>query len=455
VRAALLNAARALPQPKPWWFFAALGVYVALAAFLFFMHLPWRDEGQAWLWAKELSSLRDFFVVPGEGHPPLWFWLLKPMTWVMPFDAARYLNLALTVLNGFLLRELLKDRFWLFAVVLATAVPLFFYGVTFRPYTLILTLTLVALILTRQGRTVAAAWVLALGAGLHFYASFIFGLWGLVQLGRRHRILPLLGPVGLAAVFALLAVLSARGNPDGALTLDSPFFGPVFDFVAGFGMDTPFAPLVAVAIVVLIAQEFRGDRVTLAALLAATVLFACFTYFVFGNSARHLSMMPVLVLTGFALARPRPTGWRTAILLLPWLWATAQSLDQAVNVPYSGAWAAYDALSAAAAEAGEALGPKTVVVWPDQSFSAPAAAHDFRYTSGNSGLEIGPVNWSTRHHTDIAAAAFDRAVPYWLACTYCERLWPLMDALGLERELVAAPIEALDEKLAIWRVTPR
>jgi hypothetical protein len=450
-----MRAVRTLPQPKPWWFLAALGAYVALAGFLFFTHLPWRDEGQAWLWAKQIASLRDLFIVPGEGHPPLWFWLLKPMTWVLPFDVARWFSLALTILNGVLLRELLKDRFWVFAVVLATAVPLFFYGVMFRPYTLILSLTLIALILTQRGRTVTAAWLLAVGVGLHFYASFIFGLWGLVQLLRRHRIVPLVGPAALAALFALLAVLSARGNPDSTLTLDSPVFGPVFDFVGGFGMDTPAAPLVAIAIVVLMALEFRRDRVTLAALLVATVLFACFTYFVFGNSARHLSMMPVLVLTGFALARPRPAGWRTIVLLAPWVWATAQSVDHALNVPYSGAWAAYDALAAAAADADEPLGPDTVVVWPDQAFSAPAAAHDFRYTSGNSGLEIGPVNWSTRHHTDIAATAFDRADPYWLVCTYCDRLWPLIDALGLTRRLVAAPSEALDEKLAVWRVTPR
>lgn len=450
-----MSKARSLPQPQPWWFIAALGLYAALAAFLFFTHLPWRDEGQAWLWAEELSTLRDFFVVPGEGHPPLWFWLLKPMTWVLPFDVARWLNLGLTILNGFLLRELFRDRFWLLAVVLATAVALFFYGVMFRPYTLVLTLTLVALILTRNGRTGAAAWVLALGVGLHFYASFIFGLWGLVQLGRRHRIVPLLGPAVLAGLFALSAVFSARGNPETALTVDSPFFGPIFDFVGGFGIETQFAPLVAIGIVVLIALEFRRDRVTLAALLLAMALFAGFTYFVFGNSARHLSMMPVLLLTGFALARPRPPGWRTIVLLLPWIWATVQTVDHAFNVPYSGAWAAYDALAEAAAAEGETPGPDTVVVWPDQSFSAPAAAHDFRYTSGNSGLEIGPVDWSSRRHADIAAAAFDRDAPYWLVCAHCERLEPLMATLGLKSEMVAPPVEALDEQLAVWRVTPR
>lgn len=455
VRAGRVRAALALAQPRPWWFLAALAVYVALAAFLFFTHLPWRDEGQAWLWAKELTALPGFLVVPGEGHPPLWFWLLKPMTWVLPFDVARWFSFALTVLNGFLLRELLKDRFWVFAVILPTGFALFFYGVMFRPYTLILTLTLVALILTRRKRTVAAAWVLALGVGLHFFACFIFGLWGLVQLGRRHRIVPLLGPAALAALFALLAVLSARGNPEGTLTLDSPFFGPLFDFVSGFGVESVYAPLVAIAIVVLMALEFRRDRVTLAALFVATVLFACFTYFVFGNAAQHLAMMPVLVLTGFALARPRPAGWRTLVLFAPWIWTTVDTIDHSVNVPYTGAWAAYDALATAAAETGETLGPETVVVWPDQSFSAPAASHDFRYTSGNSGLAIGPVNWSSRNHTDIAASAFDREDPYWLVCIYCERLWPLMDTLGLRRTLVAAAVEALDEQLAVWRVTPR
>ncbi|MEX2276288.1 MAG: hypothetical protein WD674_00640 [Cucumibacter sp.] len=446
----------ALPRPRPWWFVVALGLYAGLVTFLFFTHLPWRDEGQAWLWAKELSRPQDFLIVPGEGHPPLWFWLLKLLSLAFPFEVARYFAFALTLINGLLLGELLKDRFWVFAAYLFSVFVAFFWGVMFRPYTLIVTLTLIGLILTRRDRTTAAGWVLAAGVGLHFYASFIFGLWLLIRLTRRPPLPPLVGPAILAGLFALSAILSGRGNPDGDLDFGNLPLGPISDFVGGFGVSVGYAlsPILAAAIVGLLVLEFRQNRTVLWCFLAVGLAFSLFTHMIYGIASWHLALMPILMLSAFALAETPIKGWRLAILVLPWVWMTREVIDHAINIPYSGAWAAHDSLASAAEAEGIALGPDTLVVWPDHIFAAPAARHDLRVTSGNLGTEIGPTNWAARPDSDIAVAAFVRPHPYFLVCAECEKLTGVILDNGLVADLVMAPILALDERLAVYRITP-
>jgi hypothetical protein len=43
-------------------------------------HEVWRDEVQAWLITTSATSFADLLVIPGEGHPPLWYWVLLPFT---------------------------------------------------------------------------------------------------------------------------------------------------------------------------------------------------------------------------------------------------------------------------------------------------------------------------------------------------------------------------------------
>ncbi len=434
----------------------ALIVFAALVAFLFFTHEPWRDEGQAWLWAKELSRPQDFFIVPGEGHPPLWFWLLKVFSLVLPFDAARYFNLALTFVNALLLWLLLRDRFWLFAAVLFSVFFAYFWGVMFRPYTLLVTLPLIAALLLRRNRSVAAGWVLALAVGLHFYASFIFGLWLLVELLRRKPILPMVGPALLAGAFALLAILSGRGNPGGNLESGNLLLGPIKNFAMGFALDLPyvFAPLAVAAILALLFIEFRENRLVLWCFVACASAFSLFTWIVYGLATWHYAAVPVMLLLAWALADKPVSGWRLAILMLPWFLLTIEVVQRTVSVPYSGAWAAYDALVAVSESDGIPLGPETVIVWPDFVFSGPMASHDLRVTSGNSGAEIGPTNWATRGNSDIAAESFAGDHAYYLICVTCERLEPTFKASGMMTTLIAEPVEAVDEQLSLYRVTP-
>ena len=50
---------------------------VMISFFLIPYHEIWRDEGQAWLIARD-TPLKDLFgVLKHEGHPALWFLLLN------------------------------------------------------------------------------------------------------------------------------------------------------------------------------------------------------------------------------------------------------------------------------------------------------------------------------------------------------------------------------------------
>lgn len=58
--------------------FALLLVWLALAAWLTWTHVPWRDEARAWSLMQLGQSWPDMFrAVHGEGHPYLWYIILR------------------------------------------------------------------------------------------------------------------------------------------------------------------------------------------------------------------------------------------------------------------------------------------------------------------------------------------------------------------------------------------
>lgn len=58
--------------------FAILFLYAFIQAFMLMYHELWRDEMQAWLLAVKSNSFMDIHnTIRYEGHPPLWFYILK------------------------------------------------------------------------------------------------------------------------------------------------------------------------------------------------------------------------------------------------------------------------------------------------------------------------------------------------------------------------------------------
>ncbi len=58
----------------------AFALYAISAMYGLVIHEPWRDEAQAWLLTRDASIAELFKTLPSEGHPPLWYILLLPLT---------------------------------------------------------------------------------------------------------------------------------------------------------------------------------------------------------------------------------------------------------------------------------------------------------------------------------------------------------------------------------------
>ncbi len=54
--------------------------YCLLAVYAIFIHEQWRDEAQAWLLVRDLSLIDLLKILRTEGHPPLWYLLIMPLS---------------------------------------------------------------------------------------------------------------------------------------------------------------------------------------------------------------------------------------------------------------------------------------------------------------------------------------------------------------------------------------
>lgn len=72
-------------------------VYVAGHVFLLTCHEAWRDEGQAWILAKNATLPQLLADLCSEGHPALWFLFMRPFAKLgMSYEYLGVLSLALT-----------------------------------------------------------------------------------------------------------------------------------------------------------------------------------------------------------------------------------------------------------------------------------------------------------------------------------------------------------------------
>ena len=80
----MLSAPRRRIEREPRWFALAITAAYGLAlGILLGHHEMWADEIQAWLIARDSDGLLDLLGnLRYEGHPPLWYLLLTPLTWL-------------------------------------------------------------------------------------------------------------------------------------------------------------------------------------------------------------------------------------------------------------------------------------------------------------------------------------------------------------------------------------
>jgi hypothetical protein len=167
------------------------GVVVAYAFLLaagIARHEIWRDEAQAWLIVRDARSLGELFHLLGyEGHPSLWYLLLRPLTHLTHSPTAMQAlhgviaTLSVYVFVRFSPFTRVQKVLWCFGYY-----SFFEYGVISRNYGLgaLLLWTICAMWRRRQGAVIAMAIVLALLVNTNAFAALIAASIALVWLGE-------------------------------------------------------------------------------------------------------------------------------------------------------------------------------------------------------------------------------------------------------------------------------
>ncbi len=338
-------------RAAPWLSALAAAAYAILIPLVFIHHEPWGDEYQSWLRAQNLLSWRDFLVIPGgEGHPPLWYWLLHALGHVTGFQHARYLMLAIDAAVCGLLAALTWRNPFRFALVLFSAPVLFWWTIPFRSYALVLAFVLAAILAYRQQKLKTSGLCLALACATHFYAVFFIPLFvGEEFLSKRSATIlkTLVVPAGLAVASV---VLSSQGNAA---------IGPTYGhFLFLRHMATAFVPY-AVAL-----ADLRPDiqlkawgLVDLTAVFAIFTLFkcharailtygvlACFLTFltlIYGHNFHHIFFATAIVAVAALLADKQADDWALAALLCMNIAFGMETAKRDLYGPFSNAHATY------------------------------------------------------------------------------------------------------------------
>ncbi len=226
-----MHAIVAPPRPgHPWtvaraWLSGAPGDRfraMVFAAFLLLLgagvatHEMWRDEMQAWLIARDSTSLASLFRnMRYEGHPALWYLLLMPLTWLgrSPLVMA---GAHATIAAGATALVLWRGPFSRLELLLLPFgyVMLFEYGVKSRSYVLgaLLLFGICALWARRRERMPGVAVLLALLANVHVLFTIIaiaMSVTLVVDRLRERGQQPLSAREGAAALLVAGALLIA------------------------------------------------------------------------------------------------------------------------------------------------------------------------------------------------------------------------------------------------------
>jgi hypothetical protein len=362
---------------------AALAVLVAFALVLGALlahHEMWRDELQAWTLARDSGSLAELWRnTRYEGHPLLWhLLLLAPAHLVASPVAMQVVHWLVAVAAAAVL--LLRSPFPvpLRAALVFSYLVLYEYGAISRNYALTMLgvwLACAALVAARSPWRAAAGTVLAANAspmGM-LLAPGLAAAIALTPAWRRRLALPL-AVVALGFVAAVVQCLPpadyshARGwflgwdlervafvlrgyavallpvSPDGPQFWGASLLFPGWPFPAGTTAAIALtAGAVVAATVVGIAAVARPSARALALWAVGAAALLSFAYVKLPGGIRHHGFLWVLLVAvlWLAVADGAAGGWRTALLLAPFLaaglWASAVAAWWDWRLPFSGA----------------------------------------------------------------------------------------------------------------------
>lgn len=339
-----------------------LAVFVVAILVKAFRHEPWRDEWQAWVIARDSTSLRDVLGnARYEGHPPLWYFVL----WVTSRLSRDVF--AMQLLNAVVASATAFVVLWRapFPRVVSVAVvfgyfPFYEYGTIARSYglSLMLLVMVCAVASARPRRPVAVAVLLGLMAMTSAHALLVAAAVGFATVvdaaferrgdGKSLRPTPrLFAAVSIFVVAAVLAVIQITPPADGGFgvglnTPDDvrstlPPFGQVaVAALIGKG-EVPdqrilgvFASLLGILIVAFVTWQVRRRPAAVALWLSGTGLLLGLAWLRYGGTTRHIGHLYMIGLATFWLERSfsalrsrsptderaRGRTWRAAVVVV-------------------------------------------------------------------------------------------------------------------------------------------
>lgn len=202
------------------WRYLVFTLYLISTALIAGYHSPWRDEGQAWIIARDFNPWQIIRLMPYEGTPPLWHFLLFPFAAAgLPYGCMFIINYIVAALAVFLIifrsplpnaiKALLPFSFYFF----------FEYSVVARNYGLsaLLLLATAALYRARQRKPLAYGLILAALSWSSVLtlapAAMLILFFFLEQKKARLKDPHFLAGLGIAIIALLSAVLMLRPYP--------------------------------------------------------------------------------------------------------------------------------------------------------------------------------------------------------------------------------------------------
>lgn len=312
-----------------FWFVPVLAAYAALVVYTVGHHEPWFDEAQSWLIARDCSLSTLFSeVLRYEGHPALWYLILKVAVWCgLPYEGVGLLGAAIAVAGVGLFLWMSPFPKLLTALLPFTYFLAYQYAVIARSYVLLPLLLFAVATLARRKWEQPVRWgiVVLLLANVSAHAFLMAGgimLVHVVELAARWRNLEgpqrkrHLGMLAMVAAGALLVVL---------------MLWPASDCVATTGLNGAIvlSSLRRCATYAVTSALFENWPATIT-LLAAS----CYWFWRTGVLGLFLAVwLPVLALFCLILVAHHHHG----ILLVAWLFVMWCSLDAFAALQKRGA----------------------------------------------------------------------------------------------------------------------
>ncbi len=206
-----------MPQQRRFWLeWLLVSVYLAMVVVGVAFHEPWRDEWRAWMISALVTSPGQLFtLLSSEGHPWLWYAVLKPFTlWPGGQAGLALAGLATGVMGSLVLFFGFRLPLWIRTGVLFSVYWLVEYVLISRNYGLAFAFTSFGILAAVRGqRWLLAALLIGLGAHTHVIVALtslpliaLLAVWGRSLPGGR-RLLAL----GLALVLTFGGIAAAIG----------------------------------------------------------------------------------------------------------------------------------------------------------------------------------------------------------------------------------------------------